>query len=175
MDSSQFYLLKSHILGYDGVWYSSFWSELSRNHLNWQNLVQNFVPGISTNGALSPAPRRCKSKPQGTKFCQFRWFLGLSDQNELYRTPSYPKIWDFTKKEKNCELSLYITNSYETIASNKYKQGGLAVSLRSISRWRWESSATSHSSSHWEDSQAEPGGWECPRRCPGQSHWEFPI
>ena len=30
-------LLKSHILGYDGVWYSSFWSEGSGSHLNWQN------------------------------------------------------------------------------------------------------------------------------------------
>ena len=39
-----FSLLKSHILGYDGVWYSSFWSEGSGNHLNWQNLVQKFVP-----------------------------------------------------------------------------------------------------------------------------------
>ena len=29
-----FSLIKSHILGYDGVWYSSFWSEASRNHLN---------------------------------------------------------------------------------------------------------------------------------------------
>ena len=36
--------VKSDILGYDGVWCSSFWSEGSRNHLNWQNLVQNFVP-----------------------------------------------------------------------------------------------------------------------------------
>ena len=36
-------MVKSHILGYDGVWYSSFWSEGSGNHLNWQNLVKNFV------------------------------------------------------------------------------------------------------------------------------------
>ena len=27
-------LVKSHILGYDGVWYRSFWSERSGNHLN---------------------------------------------------------------------------------------------------------------------------------------------
>ena len=27
-------LLKSHILGYDGVWYSSFWSEGSGNQPN---------------------------------------------------------------------------------------------------------------------------------------------
>ena len=26
--------VKSHILGYDGVWYSSFWSEGSRNNIN---------------------------------------------------------------------------------------------------------------------------------------------
>ena len=31
---SFFSLLKSHILGYDGVWYSSFWSEGSRKFLN---------------------------------------------------------------------------------------------------------------------------------------------
>ena len=31
-----------------------------------------------------------------TKFCHFRWFLDLSDQNELYNTLSYPKIWDWT-------------------------------------------------------------------------------
>ena len=29
-----FSFVKSHILGYDGVWYSSFWSEGSGNHLN---------------------------------------------------------------------------------------------------------------------------------------------
>ena len=34
-----FSFLKSHILGYDGVWYSSFWSEGSGNHLSWQNLA----------------------------------------------------------------------------------------------------------------------------------------
>ena len=29
-----FSFVKSHILGYDGVWYSSFWSEASGNHPN---------------------------------------------------------------------------------------------------------------------------------------------
>ena len=29
-----FSFVKSHILGYDGVWYSSFWSEGSRNNIN---------------------------------------------------------------------------------------------------------------------------------------------
>ena len=29
-----FSLLKFHILGYDGVWYGSFWSEGSENQLN---------------------------------------------------------------------------------------------------------------------------------------------
>jgi len=51
-------------------------------------------------------PSRCASKPQvrraskplGTKFetkiFKFRWFLGPSDQNELYHTPLLSKIWD---------------------------------------------------------------------------------
>ena len=51
-------------------------------------------------------PWRCASKPQvrraskplGTKFetkiFKFRWFLGPSDQNELYHTPLLSKIWD---------------------------------------------------------------------------------
>ena len=28
---------------------------------------------------------------------QFRWFLDPSDQNELYHTPSYSKIWDLSR------------------------------------------------------------------------------
>ena len=51
-------------------------------------------------------PSRCASKPQvrraskplGTKFetkiFKFWWFLGPSDQNELYHTPLLSKIWD---------------------------------------------------------------------------------
>ena len=35
-----------------------------------------------------------------TKFGQFRWFLDLSDQNELHHTPSYPKIWDLSKEKQ---------------------------------------------------------------------------
>ena len=42
---------------------------------------------------------RRESKP-GTTFCQFRWFLDLSDQNELYHIPSYPKIWDLSEGKK---------------------------------------------------------------------------
>ena len=37
-------LVKSHILGYDGVWYSSFWSEGSKNHPNFRILVLSFSP-----------------------------------------------------------------------------------------------------------------------------------
>ena len=51
-------------------------------------------------------PWRCASKPQvrrtskplgtnfETKIVKFRWFLGPSDQNELYHTPLLSKIWD---------------------------------------------------------------------------------
>ena len=35
---------KSHILDSNGVWYSSFLSEGSKNHRNLKNLVSKFVP-----------------------------------------------------------------------------------------------------------------------------------
>ena len=56
-------------------------------------------------------PSRCASKPQvrraskplGTKFetkiFKFRWFLGPSDQNELYHTPLLSKIWDLGNRK----------------------------------------------------------------------------
>ena len=37
-------LPKSHILGCNGVWYSSFWSEEPKNHRNLKILVSKFVP-----------------------------------------------------------------------------------------------------------------------------------
>ena len=41
-------------------------------------------------------PLRCPSRSLGTNFetkiFKFRWFLGPSDQNELYHTPLLPKI-----------------------------------------------------------------------------------
>ena len=47
--------------------------------------------------ASKPQVRRA-SKPLGTNFetkiFKFRWFLGPSDQNELYHTPLISKIWD---------------------------------------------------------------------------------
>ena len=65
------------------MWYSSFWSEGPRNHLNWQNLVQYFVPccvdlrGIS--GAASPDPWRQnlgKRKVKGSKKAIFAVIWG---------------------------------------------------------------------------------------------------
>ena len=35
---------KSHILDSNGVWYSSFWSEGLKNHLNLEDLVSRFAP-----------------------------------------------------------------------------------------------------------------------------------
>ena len=57
------------------------------------------VPPLETpwRRASKPQVRRA-SKPLGTKFetkiFKFRWFLGPSDQNELYHTPLLSKIWD---------------------------------------------------------------------------------
>ena len=75
------------------------------------------APRVETPTAVSPNPYHPESKPlvappvqtpgDKTKFCQFGWFPDPSDQNELYHTPSYPKIWDFTKERQNCELSLW--------------------------------------------------------------------
>ena len=45
---------------------------------------------------------RRASKPLGanfeTKIFKFQWFLGPSDQNELYHTPLLSKIWDLGDK-----------------------------------------------------------------------------
>ena len=47
-------------------------------------------------------PWCCASKPLGTNFetkiFKFWWFLGPSDQNELYHTPLISKIWDLGDK-----------------------------------------------------------------------------
>ena len=52
--------------------------------------------------ASKPQVRRA-SKPLGTKFetkiFKFRWFLGPSDQNELYHTPLLSKIWDLGNRK----------------------------------------------------------------------------
>ena len=41
------------------MWYSSFWSERSRNHLNWQTLAQNVVPrGLDSRSNLWTIPLR---------------------------------------------------------------------------------------------------------------------
>ena len=64
-------------------------------------------PEVWTHGAWGcqwhreskPLPPLPETRFQ-TKFCQFGWFPDPSDQNELYHTPSYPKIWDFTKEKK---------------------------------------------------------------------------
>ena len=71
-----------------------------------QPLFQLFrLARVETLTAVSPNPKlRRESKPLGTrfstKFCQLRWFPDPSDQNELYHTSSYPKIWDFYKRRK---------------------------------------------------------------------------
>ena len=51
--------------------------------------------------ASKPHLRRA-SKPLGTKsetkIFKFRWFLGPSEQNELYHTPILSKIWDLSDR-----------------------------------------------------------------------------
>ena len=42
--TKNFLSAKSHILGSNGVWYSSFWSEGPKNHRNLKIVVSNFVP-----------------------------------------------------------------------------------------------------------------------------------
>ena len=55
------------------------------------------APPLETPWCCAPKPQvRRASKPLGTKFetkiFKFQWFLGPSDQNELYHTPLLSKI-----------------------------------------------------------------------------------
>ena len=57
------------------------------------------APPLETPWCCASKPQvRRASKPLGTNFetkiFKFRWFLGPSDQNELYHTPLLSKIWD---------------------------------------------------------------------------------
>ena len=84
---------KSHILDRNGVWYSSFWSEGPKNHLNLKHLVSEFVAldvdlegqqygtsrgsiGVSTDRAWG------KKIEENNKSFMRWWFLGPSDQND---------------------------------------------------------------------------------------------
>merc|ERR1712117_409812 len=55
------------------------------------------APRLETPAPRLETPWRRASKPLGTKFetkiFKFRWFLGPSDQNELYHTPLLSKIF----------------------------------------------------------------------------------
>ena len=57
-----FSLLKSHIVGYDGVWYSSFWSERFR-----QNLVQHFLGARDLDSRRQRQPLAPRVQTQGNK------------------------------------------------------------------------------------------------------------
>ena len=88
--------------GVPGVWSMSQKVCLSKTMLTWQNSSQLFSFFISH-------------------------ILGY-DQNELYHTPSYPKIWDLSKEKK-----------LWTIPFPFFTLGGLTrLSLTLFSRFRWK-------------------------------------
>ena len=65
------------------------------------SLSQIAMPRNPSRRASKPHLRHA-SKPLGTKsetkIFEFRWFLGPSEQNELYHTPILSKIWDLSDR-----------------------------------------------------------------------------
>ena len=83
-------------------WFSSYWSEGSRNHLTFKIMVSNFIPSrgfaadLEFRGkATLQTPCHRASKPLGMRFettlLKVRWFLDPSDQYELYHSLYIPK------------------------------------------------------------------------------------
>ena len=74
--------------------------------MGWLPVGYGWLWPLETPAPPLETPWRCASKPQvrhaskplgtnfETKIFKFRWFLGPSDQNELYHTPLLSKIWD---------------------------------------------------------------------------------
>ena len=117
------------------MWYSSFWSEGPRNHLNWQNLVQYFVPccvdlrGIS--GAASPDPWRQnlgKRKVKGSKkaifaviwggFEGFGTCLGISH-------PTHPHLGKISPKKRIFYTFPYI--KWHNVNEGRWSGGGRVI------------------------------------------------
>ena len=79
--------------------------------MGWLPVGYGWLWPLETPAPPLETPWRCASKPQvrraskplgtnfETKIFKFRWFLGPSDQNELYHTPLLSKIWDLGDKK----------------------------------------------------------------------------
>ena len=71
-----------------------------------------------------------ESKPLGTNFetkiFKFWWFLGPSDQNELYHTPLLSKIWDLNDRQK------IVNNPFKTILLCIWWPAGAGKSFKCI-------------------------------------------
>ena len=88
------------------MWYSSLWSEGPKNHQNLNILVSNFVPrgfeaqrdGVWRGSAMGPRRAANGGTNFETNIFKFRWFLGPSDQSELYHPPLLSKIWGLGDK-----------------------------------------------------------------------------
>ena len=124
----------------------------------WKFWSQNLSPGVLRRGApgVSRHSTRCAaSKPLGTKFetkiFKFRWFLGPSDQNELYHTPLLFKIWDLGDRNFFGGGSLWAAIHWHFIATLTYKKNiGIAVNtLQKIYFRRLKDSEIWKTDHHW--------------------------
>ena len=61
------------------------------------NLETPALPFKTPCGAVIRNPSR---QNLGQKVVKFRWFLGPSDQNQIYNTPLLSKIWDYSDRKK---------------------------------------------------------------------------
>ena len=110
------FLVRSHILNINGVWYSWFWLEGPKNapnsifggfkfNLPWRCESRSPALRVKVPCAASRGPMwRCESRSLGANLkpqkIEFGAFLGPSGQNHLYHTPLLFKIWDLTKNKK---------------------------------------------------------------------------